>query len=100
MKFPYGPLVHTPGTLMVTTWVSSLEVDPKSLAEPPYIASTCVVPNGRLAVEDVALPKEFRVPLPRSVFVPQPEALLHMEKATVPPGVPELAATVAVKVTD
>ena len=77
-----------------TTWVVAVEVLPRSLVSPPYMAVIGEEPTARLFVENVATPL-LRVPVP-SVVVPE-------RNVTVPVGVPApgaTTATVAVNVTD
>ena len=79
---------------LLTTWDSTLDVEPVKLASPPYTAVMLWVPMASAEVVYVAI-LLLKVPVPREV--------LPFLKVTVPVGVPapgEAAATVAVKVTD
>ena len=80
--------------ILFTTCDNTVGVLPENCEFPPYDAVMEWVPAVKEAVIYVACPLAFNVPVP-SVVVPS-------LKVTVPVGVPvpELGATVAVKVTD
>lgn len=71
-----------------------MDVLPLYAVEPPYTALTLYFPCPSVDVLNIAVPLEFRVPVPRVV--------LPLSKLTVPVGVPpfgEITVTVAVNVT-
>ena len=79
----------------LTTWPTAEEVEAPKVADPAYVAVSCLVPADAKATTHVAVPEP-------SVWLPpvHETAVAPSRKTTVPVGVPDVAVTVAVSVTD